>query len=560
VAGRERDRLAAGPEPGASARVEPGGARDAARGEAPRRAGLRRPERLLLAALLVANFALRFAVLIRPIAFLDDLAIPDDAYLSLTLARNIAHGLGPRCGLTLTNGFQPLYVFLMAPVFALVPNDPETPIHVALALLSLFDTAALFLLFRLVARLSAARETPFLAALSWVVHPYAVLTALNALETSIAFFFLVALFLALARLEDTPRALDRARVTLGIGVLLGLAALARIDSLLLAPVIAGTYLARHGLAPPSWRPFLKACAVTAAGALVVYLPWLLYSWHWTHDLFPVSGRALRYLSLSAVEHRPTLENFYRPVFERAIGVVVRKNALYLGLLPPLFLGLAFLGPRVSGRDVLRRLSGLVPVLAFSALLFAAYVGVIFGPWHLARYLFPLTLALLLLFAALVDLCASAIPNGAARRGLAAAVLALVIAGSVVQPPFRRLFAPRFEGTWGYRRIGLWAQANFPAGAVVGGSQTGALAYFADRLVVVNLDGVVNRDCYDAMRRKRMLDYIREVGVRDLVWQDDIELIARESSRTRASAVTLVRRIEGFETWGAKWYLYRIEPS
>jgi hypothetical protein len=77
-----------------------------------------RAGRLLLAALLAANLAIRLAVVVRPLEFLDDLAIPDDAYLSLTLARNIARGHGPLYGLAPTNGFQPLYVFLMAPVFA----------------------------------------------------------------------------------------------------------------------------------------------------------------------------------------------------------------------------------------------------------------------------------------------------------------------------------------------------------------------------------------------------------------------------------------------------------
>ena len=526
----------------------------AAGGEARRALGS--AGRLLLAALLLANLAFHFALLIRPLDTLDDLAIPDDAYLSLTLARNIARGLGPLYGLAPTNGFQPLYVFLMVPVYAWVPNDPGLPVHIALGMLALFDTAALLLLFRLAARLSAWRATPFLVALAWLLHPYAILTALNALETSIAFFFLVALFLALDRLRDAPAALRRIPVPFGVGLLLGVAALARIDSLLAAPVIAGVFLARLRPAATSWPSLLKACAAAALGALLAMLPWLAYSWHWTHDLLPVSGRALRYLTLSSVDHRPTLEGFYGPLIARAAGVVARKNALTLGLLLPL--GALLLLLRVSGREALRRLTRLLPALAFGALLFAAYTGVVFGPWHFARYLFPLTLAVLLVFAALVDLCGCALPQGPQRARFAAAVALLVVAGSAAQPSFRRLLAPRFEGTWGYRRIGLWAREHFPPGAVVGGSQTGALGYFADRLVVVNLDGVVNRECYDAMRGGRMLDYVRGAGVRDLVWQDDIELLARESSRTRPATLLRVGRIGGFETWGAKWYLYRVE--
>ena len=515
-----------------------------------------RTGRLLLAALLLASLAFHFALLIRPLEYLDDLAIPDDAYLSLTIARSIAHGLGPLYGLAPTNGFQPLYVFLMVPVYALVPNDPGLPVHIALALLALFDTAALLLLFRLAARLSAWRATPFLAALAWLLHPYAILTSLNALETSISFFFLVALFLSLDRLRDAPAALLRFPVPFGIGLLLGVAALARIDSLLLGPVLAGVFLARLRPAGPSWPTFLKACAATALGALLAMLPWLAYSWHWTHDLLPVSGRALRYLTLSSVHHRPTFEGFYGPLIARAAGVVARKNALLLGLLLPLCALLLVL--RGSGRDALRRLTRLLPVLAFGALLFAAYTGAVFGPWHFARYLFPLTLAALLVFAALVDLCGCALPQGPRRAGFAAAVALLIVAGSAAQPAFRRLLAPHFAGTWGYRRIGLWARDHFPPGAVVGGSQTGAIGYFADRLVVVNLDGVVNRECFDAMRAGRMLDYVRAAGVRDLVWQDDIELLARESPRTRPATIVLAGRIVGFQTWGAKWYLYRVE--
>jgi hypothetical protein len=259
-----------------------------------------------------------------------------------------------------------------------------------------------------------------------------------------------------------------------------------------------------------------------------------------------------------VEHRPTFEGFYLPMIERAAGIVARKNALHLGLVLALVAGLPLLARQVSGRDLRRRLGALLPALAFGVLLLAAYTGVVFGPWHFARYFFPLTLVPLLLFGALADAWLCALPRPVFRRTLVVALSLLVVAGSVAHPSFRRLLSQHFEGTWGYRRIGLWARDHFPPGAVVGGSQTGALGYFADRLKVVNLDGVVNRECYDAMREQRLLDYVRSTGVRDLVWQDDIELLARESSATRPAAVTRIARIGGFETWGAPWYLYRLE--
>src|SRR5262249_52882919 len=149
---------------------------------------------------------------------------------------------------------------------ALVPHDPGIPIHAALALLALFDTAALFLLFRLTSRLSTSRAAPFLVALAWLVHPYAILASLDALETSIAFFFLVALFLALDRLRDDAAALSRFSVPFAVGLLLGAAALARIDALLAAPVVIAVFMALRRRAALPWPRLLQACAAAALGA------------------------------------------------------------------------------------------------------------------------------------------------------------------------------------------------------------------------------------------------------------------------------------------------------
>src|SRR5262249_47846545 len=99
--------------------------------------GLGRHGRIAIASLLLLDLSLRVAVAARPLERIDGLTVPDDAYLSLSLARAIGRGEGPRYGLGYTNGFQPLYVFLMAPVYALLPREPERPVHVALGLLAL---------------------------------------------------------------------------------------------------------------------------------------------------------------------------------------------------------------------------------------------------------------------------------------------------------------------------------------------------------------------------------------------------------------------------------------
>jgi hypothetical protein len=53
----------------------------------------------------ILNLLVRLWIALHPLECTDGKSIPDDTYLSLTLARNIAHGLGPSYAGELTNGF-----------------------------------------------------------------------------------------------------------------------------------------------------------------------------------------------------------------------------------------------------------------------------------------------------------------------------------------------------------------------------------------------------------------------------------------------------------------------
>ena len=187
-------------------------------------------ELLLLIGLLGINFSLRLMAALRPLKFIDGIMIPDDAYLSLTLARNIAHGLGPLYGTEFTNGFQPLYVFLAAPFYWIWRSNPVAPVHAALIMLAVFDTLALWLLYRLVGLLTRSRLVPPLVGAAWIFNPYVIRTSLNGMETIIAFALILAVFLFFYRYFWFNPEKHRSRHDLILGLLLGLAVFARIDS------------------------------------------------------------------------------------------------------------------------------------------------------------------------------------------------------------------------------------------------------------------------------------------------------------------------------------------
>jgi hypothetical protein len=512
--------------------------------------------RLALAACVLAAVLLRLALWMRSPADLDAMTLIDDSYLALHLARSIADGLGPLYGLAPTNGFQPLYVFAIVPAFTLFPHDADTPIRAALALNALFDLLTLWALVRLVRASTRGGVAVPAAALLWAVNPYVLKTGMNGLETSIACFMLALLLGRIHRI-GAGAPLD-VREGARLGALFGLSALARIDLLLAAPIALVVVLRARAGARTPWPRMAAAAVASAVAALAVVAPWLAYSCHWTGSVFPVSGRAVRYMELANVDHAPTWAGFFAPMLAEAAGVALRWNGVLLAAVAASTLLLAARGGIAgAARRVAAVFAPLVPGLLFGLVLFAAYACVVFGHWHFPRYLFPLTLPLTWAFARCVDAVEG---EGAVRmRGAAIAITLATALALCLQPPFARLFGPAPSG-WGYRQIGIWAREAFPAGTRIGASQSGALGYFADSLVVVNLDGVVNRDIHEAMRAGRALDYVRNADLDWLVWQDDIEWLIRETHGASPGEIVHAGIVPGIRTFGEPWNLYRVADA
>jgi len=515
----------------------------------------RRPD-AVLAGLVGLDLVLKLSAALRPLRLLDGLTIPDDAYLSLTVARSLARGLGPWYGTGPTSGFQPLYVVLAAPFHWLFPGDPDAVVRAALLLLVAADVVALVLLWRFLRLVLRTRFAAGVAALAWVLSPYALHTTLNGLETTLAFTTLVALFLSLERVRRAADAAARTRRIVATGALLALAVFARVDALAAAPVVAGALLAWARGRGEGWRVGLRDAALAGAVAFGAYLPWLLWLRASTGDWFPVSGAALHAMGIANVGHEVGWRTYWGPMAARALDVVARRNAFPIAMLALLAASLAL--ARVPVREIGERLKPAVPAALFAAALVAAYVAWLNAGWYYPRYFFPLLLPLLLAVGAGLDLLAERLAAHPARRALAAAVLALVVAGNVAQPPFLRTWLSRNDRTLGYRNAGLWAREHFPAGTVIGAMQCGAIGYYADSLVVVNMDGVVNRAAYEALRERRLADYLRASGSRYLLgMRGDPAYLAAETERPRPGELVLLGRMGDFTTGPDPWFVWRV---
>ena len=214
----------------------------------PARSGVIRPwlAALPVLFLLAAGFALRLRI-----AWLDPRFLigywlwTDDSLLCMSIARNLAAGLGmTSAGLHGPNRFQPLYVFLLVRIFRLAgSSDPITLIHWAGTMQAILATAAGWVYY-CIARRAFNRGAALWVLFFWAVSHYFVVGESNGMETPLhgLMLGLVAWFY-LTRFIQSDR--QRLRDFIGLGVLGGLALLARMDAGFLLAWVALAWRWRH---------------------------------------------------------------------------------------------------------------------------------------------------------------------------------------------------------------------------------------------------------------------------------------------------------------------------
>jgi len=491
--------------------------------------------------LLIAAVGLHLAVVAQDFATLARNGyLYDDSFYAFQIARSIAQGQGPTFdGTHLTNGFQPLYVFVLVPVFAIAGSNPIAPIYAALVLLALCAAATALLIYR-IARRYASHPAALAAAALWVFSPVVMRQTANGLETALAglcFTAAVAWYL-----ERVRPAAARRRDLVRLGLLLGLAILARVDLVLLALAMALDYLLvmRRRSEPRRFAGF----ATALAACLGVCAPWIIYGLVTVGSPLQESGNATRFLS---VAYAPLFDMGSRALVQTGpdAGFVwdhVARSAAVLKANPlthTLFravqkLGLA--GAESAALILSRALSAALVVLfalwawwrirrttskeltfllLFSVLMIAAYSAWIFGVFFFLRYYFPLFIVAAIYGALVIDdllswVSACSLPVRRMATAAAAFYLA-AFAWMSISSGFRS--SPVYH----FYDIAHWVEENIDENETVGVFQSGAIGYLSGRHVV-NLDGKVNREAGVALREGRLLQYLSSAGI-DVVMDD-----------------------------------------
>lgn len=457
-------------------------------------------ERTFLAILLTCAFFVTLCeaviIWICPEKFLLERIFADDYFYYLQLAKNASNGLGASFdGESQTNGFHPLY-FLCLSAWTKVTGltgwaFARTGIVIPLLAHNLCGVIVARVLFR-----SGQSSWGMLAASTWWLSPFALQITGLGLEAPLATFFILLLVLSLS--ENRNSTISTAFFN---GLIVGLAILARTDSVLLIPVFGLWILIRTGRGE-LLRSTVRLGAVVL-GVLIVTGPW----WWWSTSQF---GTILQSSGVATRLHSKLSGNGFMADVLRSMAsywfkVIVGFACVLIGVKFTL---------RKSGEtnsaDCNPRSKDLVFVLLFLALVCGYYT--IYAR-HVQGWYVHSTLCVLIALG-FIRLAGSwhCPPIFPTLLSISALSLVGFLSIESQRPPSLQL---------GGYLIASWVNSATEETDVVGSWNSGVVGFFSNR-PVVNLDGVVNNDVVRIMQRP---DYRGLVSLAGYLRQRRISILA-----------------------------------
>ncbi len=513
-------------------------------------------ERVGLAVLLLAVVAAWLAVALAPIELVS-LHTTDDAYYYFQVARNLAAGHGVTFdGVSLTNGFHPLWMLCLWPVYALFGGEPELALRAVYFVIVALVGATIAVTYRCLSAFAGRRAA--VAGLAALSAPFLVNPLINGLETGLLTLLLVAALLVDRRC-DLLRPDSSTRTNLLLGLLLALIVLCRLDLVFVGFAVAGliawrTWAGEPGAATAGASRRIgtllrKYVQVGVVGVVLVtpYLAWNLLTFG---HLTPISGAlksSFPVVSLSAAKFEPFAIRLALLEYGLATFVV-----LWLTLLPRR-------GPAkaTDHADETAQLNARGP----GSLLVALWLGcglhlvntLLFMNWavhwwHFASYAPLALLAGVLLIARLEQ-------TWRAQRWLAPVAGILLLAASAGAWTLDAHRRGAHHGPW--YAAARWIDAELPDGAVLAMEDCGLVGYFCGR-PMVNLDGVINGYAFQkALATGTLSDYLQHCGVTHIadyeVRYRDGEYRVRLPDRLTRAGAAILTATPAAEVYGSAPY-------
>ena len=447
----------------------------------------------------------------------------EDGFYYFKIAQHVASGHGSTFdGHHLTNGYHPLWLLLLVPLFWLAPSA-DVALTAGLLVQVVLSAVAVILVYY-TARLLLGRVGAVLAAQLWLVFTASV--TLGGQEFAVQAVGVLAT--AHLYLRARPDVRSAPMATYGaLGLLLALTALARLETFALA-VIVGGWLAWPRVHGGHTRRHAVRLAAFGLPVLIVVLAYLAANLTLVGYLVPVSAAVKREWSAALLAADPWFQSHGWLVAKarHALWPLTqsdRLSTLHLALGIPVIAGLwglRWIAPgMIAPGAVHRLLTAASPFVAFGLALAGSYTLLYHGSLSYPPHYFVVQpwLAALLVGALADDVTHRLTDGGRRAWGLTLAVVALLIVPAAAAIEVRAWRAEQqHSGTVApLHDAARWVSQHVPPDGVVGSWNAGAIGFLSGR-EVVNLDGLVNSWDYFRRDRHNLCRYWGEAGISYIV--------------------------------------------
>ena len=479
----------------------------------------------------------------------------DDAFYYFKVAQNIVEGRGVTFdGIALTNGFHPLWMVVILPIFSLSQYSLILPLRLVIALQALLSVGASIMMFNMFRR-HASETVSFVVALVWVLLPQIYdIASKGGTEAGLNVFILTLFWAQLSQVvtKFSPSQFNLRNIA-SLGALAALVFLTRLDQVFLVFLTGGWLLIRLWLASKEsivnflarWQRWLKVGLAYFAPLTLTLIVYMVSNKLFFGSETPVSGKIKRWWgTLKYTVYGKPPNNFkdfwaeivstkssigpwssltvpYQAFTEWLRGQLTSINGSDFqyanwGISIALVGLLAFL--LIRQRDyflsAFRHLN-IVP-LFLGCVVHIAYYKLGGYAAQKSWYWIGETMLIVLLAGMHIESMVRQISRPRTLKWTAE-VLVLLVAVMLIRPYARQISNNLVNdpppGEQYYLMRAHWLEENTEPGALIGMTGSGSTGYFIQDRVIVNLDGLISSTVYFILLQNATADeYLASIGL------------------------------------------------
>jgi hypothetical protein len=474
----------------------------------------------------------------------------DDAFYYFKTAQNIVEGQGVSFdGIARTNGYHPLWLMVLLPIFTLAKYDLILPLRFVIALQVALGLGSALILYRF-GRTLVSPWTAFLIALIWSFTPtiHEVVFKGGTEAGLNAFFMVLFVWLFYRICEQIKIGEIHLWRIFGLGVLAAITLLSRLDNVYLVFIFGGWLVLRFWRTPGQdtlnlistfkwWLRLGLAYFGPLVGTLGMYL---VINQVYFGSAMPVSGKVKRWwgtLKYTVYGNPPKdIQDFFEAFFTSSDSLGpwslvmsplnrVLNSFSTLGLVPKILMGVLLVGVlTLLAVALIRNYKffiqafwrwNLIPLLAACFVQIVYYKA--FG--HIAQkgwYWIAEMLFVVLVLEILLEIFAREIrklPAGNKIVTASAFVLVVMLIAPYIQISARALaYSPGATDHF-YLERARFLEDNTEPGSLIGMTGSGSSGYFVKDRTVVNLDGLISSvEYFIHLQNSTADEYLESIGL------------------------------------------------